>query len=437
MEVNRKIQLHYGSGHSTVMVPESRLLHYCTPRIPDGTFDGVNYFISIAENKEIGLFPDITGKKVCILIEDSTRNTPHHSIIKQIFGLFKRAGEVLVLIATGSHDSHSPANEMLQGEIESAALNTGMKTVRVHIHDCEKDAYILCGITKKGTPVLVNELVEDRELFFAFSDMKNHYFAGYSNPIKLFFPGIVHSSAIERNHSLALCADSTFGRHPLHPDPQRQKNTSAQDMYEAYKIMVRDRPVYAYTVVSYEKKILWGEFGMLEAVVPKCIEQVDTLTQFRVTPADCIIVSPGGYPDDESLYISQRALELTKAGVKEGGEVLFLSECRNGIGAERTREHFYNQLTAPLPEVLKSISSAYTLYSHKSYKFAQMLTHLKTLRMYTQLASDVLEKIHLTKAPEPQEVINRWIQENPYVTISIFDGANKLAVYSDKQTKDV
>ncbi len=39
------------------------------------------------------------------------------------------------------------------------------------------------------------------------------------------------------------------------------------------------------------------------------------------------IVSPGGLSNDEDLYIAQRALELTRAAVTDGGEVLFLAAC--------------------------------------------------------------------------------------------------------------
>lgn len=49
-----------------------------------------------------------------------------------------------------------------------------------------------------------------------------------------------------------------------------------------------------------------------------------------VRAADRLIVSPGGLPNDIDLYIAQRALELTKAGVRDGGEVLFFGGLSEG-----------------------------------------------------------------------------------------------------------
>ena len=80
--------------------------------------------------------------------------------------------------------------------------------------------------------------------------MKNHYFAGYSNPIKNFVPGICNYSTAECNHALALRDESTFGQHPLHPDPRRRDNPLAKDMWEAYKIICAGRPVYVLATIS-------------------------------------------------------------------------------------------------------------------------------------------------------------------------------------------
>ncbi|MFC1554247.1 lactate racemase domain-containing protein, partial [candidate division KSB1 bacterium] len=355
----------------------------------------------------------------------------HHDLISSIIDHFVSAKRVLLILATGTHSSISDANLKLKKRFEDAALEKGVKNVTVHIHDCENDDFTLYGITPKGTRVLVNSLINDIDMFFAFSDLKNHYFAGYSNPLKLFFPGVAHFSAIESNHSFTLHKLSGVGRHPFHPDPERQLNPLANDILEAYKIIVKDRPVFTFAAVSYNKDVVWAQFGRPEAVVGTAMQEVDKLTNFRVKQADKIIVSPGGYPDDESLYICQRALELTKAGVKKGGEILFVSECINGIGADRTIEPFYNKLTEPIQDILKGIQGDYKLFTHKPFKFAQLLSDLSGFLIYTDLDHEMVERIHLQKTGSIQNVCDCWIKENPKVNISVFDGANKLAIFKE------
>jgi nickel-dependent lactate racemase len=148
-----------------------------------------------------------------------------------------------------------------------------------------------------------------------------------------------------------------------------------------------------------------------------------------VTPSERLIVSPGGLPNDVDLYIAQRALELTKNAVIDGGEVLFLAACPNGIGEKKTMENFYDRLTLPLDEVLKSIESEYKLYSHKPYKFAQMIRRLRRIWMHSEIADDLVEAAHLYPTHDPQAVVDGWLAEQPGAKITIVDGANKIALY--------
>jgi len=427
--MKKELKIHYGSGELKFSIPEKNLQDYIIPRVTENYIDADSVFRD--ENNADLLKSAVTGKSVCILSEDSTRNTPTHAMIEDILPLFSPARQLIIIIATGSHASDSPENTELKRRYELAAKRAGLTGAVVHVHDCEKDRYKLYGITRKGTPALANTLIDDIEVFFTFSDMKIHYFAGFSNPVKLVFPGIVHYDAIERNHAFALDKRSTTGMHPLHPDPARRDNPLAADMLEAFRMIVQNRPVYSLCAVSYHKQLVWVRFGILESTVPDAMREVDAISRFTVRPADRIIVSPGGHPDDESLYIAQRALELTKTAVKPGGEILFLAECRNGIGPERTIENFYNRLKAPIEDILKDISSDYKLFTHKPYKFAQLMNGLRQISMVTSLDKDIVEDIHLRKTSGPQEVIDTWLRDNPEAAISVFDGANKLAVYGE------
>jgi hypothetical protein len=134
-------------------------------------------------------------------------------------------------------------------------------------------------------------------------------------------------------------------------------------------------------------------------------------------------------PNDASLYIAQRALELTKNAVTDGGEVLFLSACPNGIGEKKTIENFYNRLTAPLDKLLRSIGSEYKLYAHKPYKFAQMITRLRRIWVYSEMPGDLIEAAHLFPTHDPQSVVDGWLAEKADTNITIVDGANKIALY--------
>ena len=178
----------------------------------------------------------VKNKKVTYLVEDSTRSEPHKELIEASFSKFNEADFINVIITTGSHKTHSKGNLEIVEYIKNAAKSENIDNYEINIHDSvDKGNFKHVGTTSAGTILEVNKKALNCDVFYITADIKNHYFAGYSNAIKDFLPGICSYKTIEMNHSLALDPKSIFGRHPFHPDPQRQENPLAYDMWEATK----------------------------------------------------------------------------------------------------------------------------------------------------------------------------------------------------------
>jgi nickel-dependent lactate racemase len=287
------------------------------------------------------------------------------------------------------------------------------------------------GKTSRGSPVIVNSAAVGHDVYVSLSDMKAHYFAGYSNVVKNFLPGVCGFETIEANHALALNPRSTFGVHPFHPDESRRDNPLADDMREAMEMITREARIFLVAIVSSNRKLVWADAGLPEPVTARGMELLDETSSFTVTPERRIIVSPGGYPQDKSLYHAQRAVELTKNAVADGGQILFIAECRDGVAPDSAIENFYNKLTAPLDDVIDSISGKYHLYEHKAYKFAELLKRVSQVRLYSKLDRETVQAAHLEFVEDPQMVIDEWIKEDAEVKILVLDKGNKIAVYSD------
>jgi nickel-dependent lactate racemase len=195
------------------------------------------------------------------------------------------------------------------------------------------------------------------------------------------------------------------------------------------RLIVKERPVFSLVTITTSGLIRWAKFGPVETVSAEAFATVDRRNTHTVTPAGLLIVSPGGLPNDVDLYIAQRALELTRSAVTDGGEILFLAACPNGVGEAKTMENFYHRLTAPIEEIFNSIESEYKLYSHKPYKFARLIRRLRRIHMYSQIPDDIVRAAHLYPAHEPQAVVDDWLAEQPDAGITIVDGANKIAIY--------
>ena len=270
-------------------------------------------------------------------------------------------------------------------------------------------------------------------MFILFSDLKYHYFAGYSNPVKNIVPGVCMYETVERNHALALDSGSEFGHHPLHADPSRHNNPLAQDMWEGFQLVTSGRPVFVLATISVKGRFLWTGAGPIEVITPQAFKAVDDLMSVRLAPADKLIVSCGGYPNDESLYHAQKAIELCKYGVLDGGEILLIAGCMEGIGPGNAQVNFYEPLKMPLNDIIASLNKTYKMYAHKTYKFAEQILRLKAIHVYSMLEPEVVENVHLHHCSNPQQLVEQWLNEDSNSTINVISEGNKLAVWPDQK----
>jgi nickel-dependent lactate racemase len=426
------IRLSYGDGSIELRIPEKNFAGFYSPRKLASTADNKSILENSLDNSIGERLEDICrDKKVCVLLEDSTRSAPYEDMINSVVKRLLKSKKVYFMISTGSHSVETEGNRKIIDCARKVCERENLKNFETMIHDCRHSKYVNYGKTSRGTEVLVNAISKEIDVFVVLSDMKPHYFAGYSNPLKNFLPGICMFKTIEQNHSLSLEKDSVFGLHPFHPDERRRDNPIACDMLEAMRMITKGRKVFVLNTVFSKGKILFSNAGEIEAAVRECIEKIDELTGFRVKPSKYVIVSPGGYPDDGSLYQGQKGLDLTKNSVLPGGEMLLIAECREGITYdEKTTEFFYEPMK-DLEKILAMRKSDYKLYTHKAYKFAELIKKTKVIYVYSCFDPKSFEAIHLKPVRNPQEVIDQWIKKDPEAKILVFEGANKLAVYSE------
>ncbi|MFQ5831988.1 MAG: lactate racemase domain-containing protein [Candidatus Thorarchaeota archaeon] len=426
-----KVDVTYGDSTIELDIPDENLSGKIVPKQLAAEVDIENELARVLANPHGPHLTDLVrGKSICVLIADHTRDAPHRALADAVAPLLVDANRVLFVITTGSHEVEHPGNLEIVSMLSHAASDAGLDSYKVAIHDCQASETADLGETTRGTPLLVNALAVGYDVYVPLSDMKAHYFAGYSNPLKDFLPGVCAFRTIEANHSMALNPKSTFGRHPYHPDESRRDNPLADDMREATEMITRNARVFTLAVISSGSRLVWADAGRLRSVIARGIEVLDETTSFTVKPVSRIVVSPGGYPQDKSLYHAQRGLELTKNAVTEKGEILFLAECRDGVAPPAAIENFYDRLKAPLDDVLESISGKYHLYEHKAFKFAELLKRVSGIKIHTQLDTDTVELAHLENVEDPQQVIDQWISEDPEAQILVLDKGNKLAVYA-------
>lgn len=430
-----RIELAYGKNSFTLRIPGSRV-KVVQPESFSEDISGKILLEKAFDHpfESASLEEAVKGKNVCALVEDSTRGQPHREEIEAGARRLRGAHFVQYIITTGSHTPQVKGNWRIRDFIKEIASRCSLN-YQVLIHNCEDRAKSV-GTTSRGTEVKVDEKALEADLFFVTANMKTHYFAGYCNAVKNFLPGICAFQTIEDNHRLALEEEATFGRHPWHPDLNRRSNSVAEDMIEAMRLVIQGRPIYTLATIG-GKEIHWAAFGKIEPVTRAGFAVVDKMSSFRVKPAKYVVVSPGGFPNDETLYTAQRGLDLIKNAILDGGEVLLIAACNGGeqglAPSEKAKEFFYDSLAAEVPkkELLSQIKKEYRLFKQKAYKMAEIISRTDKIWLYSELDEEIVKRAHLYPTRNPQKVIDEWLSRDESAPIAFFKQANKLAIYRD------
>ena len=424
-----EIPLHYGDGQIVLEIPQENVAEVIRPRHSDVSRQSNVEIVTEVIGKAAGFFENVKEQILGVLLPDGTRDFPLDDIFPSLFPLFADAQKIIFFICTGTHNADTPENRSIVEKIQAEAQRAAIEEYDIVAHDCQQADFVSAGNTQRGTEILYNRCLQEPTIFLVLSDVKPHYFGGYSNPIKNFVPGLCAFKTVEQNHSWTMDDNSCAGVHPWHFDVALRDNPLAQDQFEAMMVIVQDRPVWAVVTLSSEGSIQWADFGPAQEVTAKAFLKTDADNCFMAEPVRKMIVSPGGLPHDVDLYIAQRALELTAGVVCDGGEILFLTACPNGVGSLRTKKQFYDKLICPLEKIEATGQKDYQLFSHKPWRLARLIRRLERLWFYSQIKASEIEKMHMTPCLNPQVVIDGWLDQNPEEKILIVDGANKILLH--------
>jgi len=424
-----EIALHFGEGVAALEIPQENLAGFLQPRQLEADVPSEEVLTQAIDRNKLRFVRQIQGRTAGILLPDGTRDMPAGVVLSKLLPQLRNAENIIFFICTGTHNAQTAANQVIIDGIRNETARAGIDDFEIVAHDCQKAGFTTAGVTRQETEVRYNSRLDEPDVFVALSDIKHHYFAGYSNPVKNIVPGLCDFKTVERNHRLTFDDRSRAGVHPWHPDVNKRDNPLAADQVEAMEMIVKNRPVWGLTMITGHGEILWAAFEEARSAAANAFSQVDEWNVHTVEPVDFMIVSPGGLPNDVDLYIAQRALELTSTVVRDGGQILFVASCPGGIGSPLTRDYFEKKLTEPLKKILRQTPLEYHLYEHKPYRFAKLIQRLDKLWFYSRMDPAIVENVHMHPCENPQDVIAAWLTQKQNAKILIVDGANKLLLY--------
>ena len=264
-------------------------------------------------------------KSATIVISDITRPVPNKLILPPMLRIIEEQGvpreEIRILIATGIHRPNE-GDELL--EMVGSQI---MENYQIVNHFSQKqETLINLGQTQNGTPVLINRLYVESDLKVISALIEPHLMAGYSGGRKAICPGLASIETMKIMHGPQILEHPKASVGILEGNPFHA---------EATEIALMAGADFSLNVTINDRRQLTGVFAgdMVNAHLAgaKFAEKQTTAT--LPEPADVVIVSCAGYPLDTTFYQAIKGVLSAIEVVKEGGMVILVAECQEGIGS--------------------------------------------------------------------------------------------------------
>jgi len=335
------------------------------------------------------------GQQIAIVVSDITRPCPTTRLLPPLLSELAEAGiqqkDIRIVFALGSHRCHTPEEQA--GLVGEAVFG------RICCGDVQPEQFVAVRRTRRGTPVEVFRPVVEADWRIYVGNIEYHYFAGYTGGAKALLPGVCSVETISANHSWMVQDSAMAGR--IEGNPVRE------DIEEAATFV---GPSFLLNVV------LDGQWRIVEAVAGDVTlahrhgcRKVDEL--YRVLLAertDVVLASAGGWPKDINLYQAHKALENAAHAVRDGGIIILLAECGEGIGHPR----FAEWLTCgdPPDELLRRIQEQFVLGGHKAAAIAKIRRRGVRIFLVSSLEAVTVRAMDFVPYASVQEAL--WAARN-------------------------
>ena len=269
------------------------------------------------------------GESVLIVVSDATRATGSAQIVNLLVRRVIQAGvaasDIAIIFATGIHRAPT--------EKEKRELLTPFIAQRIRIidHDAYDPARLIpLGMTDRGTPVEVNRALKDYSRVILTGAVGFHYFAGFTGGRKSICPGLASAQTIEATHMLAL----DFGRGGRRAGVAAGQLEGNAVHEECQRVAAMIDPSFIVnTIVDERGRSLQVFAGDWRAAHRRACEQYAAAHSLRIDrKRELVVVSCGGAPYDINMIQAHKALDMAAHACVEGGAIVFLAECADGLG---------------------------------------------------------------------------------------------------------
>ena len=358
--------------------------------------------------------------RIVLVTSDHTRAVPSRITLPLELAEI-RAGnpdaEITILIATGLH---RVTTEEEQRRVFGDAIVDSEHIVCNDAFDPTQFADLGC--LPSGASFKVNHLAVECDLLICEGFIEPHFFAGFSGGRKSILPGICAEETVKENHSYQAIASpyaltGVLEHNPIHEDMV----VAARRVGVAFILNV---------ALNAKKQVIGAWAGDLEQAHAAGVAFVRQWSQCPPVTGDIVITTNGGYPLDQNLYQSPKAVATAEACAGEDGVIIMCCSCLEGMGGSHFAELIQRGTPEEVDAYLSGIPSKETIPEQWCPQIYARILHKHRMVLVSGLDDDTVRRCNMIPAKTPDEALSlaRQIKGNTARVVVIPDGVSVLAV---------
>lgn len=426
----KTIEIPYYTSHQELHVDEKNLKAVIRAKMHEFKTEKIeDEIVKEAMDNPIGtpkLEELAKGKhNVVIVTSDHTRAVPSRITLPLELAAIRKGNpdaDITILIATGLHrpTTEEEQRRMFGDEIvdhEKIVVNKAF----------EPDQFVMMGTLPSGAEFHVNKVAAEADLLITEGFIEPHFFAGFSGGRKSILPGVCSAETVNENHSYKAIASPYAKTGVLEHNPIHEDMVKAARMVNVQYILN--------VALNAEKKVIAAWAGDLEKAHAEGVAFIRKWSQCESITGDIVVTSNGGYPLDQNLYQSPKAVATAEACAGEDGVIIMCCSCVDGMGGT----HFAKLIRMGTPEeidaYLSKIPSKETIPEQWCPQIYARILHKHRMILVSQLDDETVRACNMIPAKSVDDALQIALQmKGPDASVVVIpDGVSVLAVAPEEK----
>jgi len=435
------VQLAYGRTGLRVELPDDAPVTIIEPQYVPGLPDE-QLSITGALESPLGTPPlrDLVRQSdtVAVVFSDLTRPMPNDRVLPTLLQELSVAGvpdeQVVLINALGTHRPQT--NDELQRMLGDALVNR----FRIVQHDAWDERQLVeVSRNRLGRPVRVNRSYMEASVRILTGFIEPHFFAGFSGGPKAVLPGIADAESILDNHGPAMIAEptATWTVTEACPEKGRGGNPLWEEMLA---VALATEPTFLLNVTLNQDRQITGVFaGDLVQAHRAGAESVRGVAM-RPLPElfDVVLTSNSGYPLDLNLYQAVKGMSAAAQIVKQGGDIIVVAECWDGIPDHGEYKRLLWEANSPEDLLERVMAPGFRCHDQWEAQAQAQIQQKARVHVYAGgLSGEELRRAHVLPCESVEQTIAEIRLGNPAAAIAVLPDGPQTVPYVGAQLVDM